>query len=95
MNKIHRPQECINANCVNMCSIAQYEGFKHWFGNNPEKCPLYKKGGPINVIDELEKIKAEIDLIKDSKSLIDDFNSGCERIEDLIDNHIAELKGSD
>ena len=46
-----------------------------------------------DVIEELEKIKAEIDLIKDSKRPIDDFDSGCERIKDLLDHHISELKG--
>lgn len=51
-----------------------------------------KTGIKFDIIEELEKIKAEIDLIKDSKNLIDDFDSGCERIKDLLDNHIAELK---
>ena len=40
----YRPQECVNANCINVCSIAQYEGFKQWFGNNPINCPAYVRG---------------------------------------------------
>lgn len=91
MNEIHRPQECINANCVSMCSIAQYEGFKHWFGNNPEKCPSYKKGGPINVIDELENIKAEI---LDKVSMYEnDFLIEPHFVEEVINKRISELKG--
>jgi hypothetical protein len=100
MNEIHRPQECINANCVNMCSIAQYEGFKHWFGNNPEKCPSYKKGEPINVVDELEKIKTEIEnmWIKSAKDLRTGeviYENLCEHSEvlEILEKHISKIKG--
>ena len=95
MNEIHRPQECINANCVNMCSIAQYEGFKHWFGDNPIKCPSYKKGEPINVVAELEKIKAEIEKERDGMARARDYGRyyGLNISLKIIYEHISELKG--
>ena len=96
MNEIHRPQECINANCVNMCSIAQYEGFKHWFGNVPEKCPSYKKGKPINVIEELEKIWEEIRALPDINpdyQMDRTIHISRYGVQEIIYNHISELKG--
>lgn len=96
MNEIHRPQECINANCVNMCSIAQYEGFKRWFGDNPEKCPSYKKRGPINVIDDLEKIKEEIEDTGAYEQAVHgktEFLKGITYCLNIIDKHLEEFKG--
>ena len=37
---IQRRRECINANCIAMCSPAEAE----FWGDNPSKCPNYRKG---------------------------------------------------
>lgn len=39
-----RPQECVDANCVAMCSPIDYDFLKRGFGNDARKCLNYKNG---------------------------------------------------
>lgn len=91
MNKLYRPAECVNVNCVAMCSRFDYDFRKKIFGNNPTKCPNYRKGTSNNTITELEKIKEEIIEYRDDEANDIDFEIGAiNDIIAIIEKHISE-----
>ena len=51
----------------------------------------YNRGKREGVIEELEKIKAEIEELKSDSDYYEWY--GIKRTVNLIDNHISELKG--
>ena len=61
-------------------------------GDEEELAEDLQKELPSRIIEELEKIKAEIE--EHNRNYVSDDNAGLERaIYDFIEPHIAELKG--